>query len=198
MKKLVSKLIIVSAVVMFCSSICLSQQTSTTANVPEGWKKIDANGLFTFYLPENARDTGFSGTEDYYKDYRIGKLAVRFVHEPMSVLAYESREDAFGKGFQESVVEISGEKAFMFSYSQIVKGHKRYYTEIHVGDLPAGRVKLWMQADSARLADLEIAKKIFGTIKFLQPSITPGKSDRSANERGFHPQDLTAGFIVSR
>ncbi len=38
-----------------------------------------------------------------------------------------------------------------------------------VGDLPKVQVKLWMQADSARLADLEIAKKIFRTVEFLKP-----------------------------
>ncbi len=32
-----------------------------------------------------------------------------------------------------------------------------------------GGVKLWMEAESWRPADLEIAKKIFRTVEFLQP-----------------------------
>lgn len=169
MKKLASKLIVLSVVFIVCSPICLSQQTSLNVNIPKDWKKINANGLFTFYLPPNAWDTKFSGIDEFYKEYRIDKLAFRLVYEPMGVLAYENREKAFGKGFQESVLEVNGRKTYMFSYVKIVRGRKRSYTEIHIGDLPKGQTKLYIQADSWRLADLEIAKKIFGTVEFLQP-----------------------------
>jgi hypothetical protein len=169
MKKLVSKLLMVSAALIICSSVCLSQQTTSTVNAPKGWKKINANGLFTFYLPQSAWDTGFSGTEDFYKEYRIGKLRFMFVYNPTSRLSYDKREQAFGKGFQEHVVEITGRNAYLFDYAQNEKGRKRYYTDLYVGDFPNGEVKLWMQADSWRPADLEIAKKILHTVEFLQP-----------------------------
>ena len=40
---------------------------------------------------------------------------------------------------------------------------------MYVGDWPQGHVKLWMQADTARPADIEIARKIFRTVEFLKP-----------------------------
>jgi hypothetical protein len=168
MKELRSKSFMVSAVLIICSSACFSQQASSAASIPHGWKKINANGLFTFYLPQNAWDTGFSGTEDFYKEYRIGKLRFMFVYHPASSLSYDRREQAFSKGFQEQVVEIAGRKAYLFDYMQNERGRKRYYTDLYIGDFPNGEVKLWMEADSWRPADLEIAKKIFRTVEFWQ------------------------------
>jgi hypothetical protein len=168
MKELISKSFMVCAVLIICGSACFSQQASSAASIPRGWKKINADGLFTFYLPQGAWDTGFSGTEDFYKEYRIGKLRFMFVYHPASRLSYDRREQAFGKGFQEQVVEIAGRKAYSFDYVQNERGRKRYYTDLYIGDFPNGEVKLWMQADSWRPADLVIAKKIFRTVEFLK------------------------------
>jgi hypothetical protein len=138
-------------------------------NVPKGWKKVNAEGLFTFYLPPGAWDTGFRGTDDFYREWRIGRIRFMFVYEPMGVLSYDSREKVFGKGFQESAIEIGGRKAYLFDYPLVERGRREYYTDLYVGDFPKGQVNLWMQADSARLADLEVAKKIFRTVEFLKP-----------------------------
>jgi hypothetical protein len=169
MKNLTLKSFVATLALFICSVAVLSQQVSPNVSVPKGWKKINANGLFIFYLPQSAWDTGFSGTEDFYKEYRIGKMRFMFVHKPMSVLSYDRREQKFGKGFQERVVEISGRKAYLFDYVQIEKGRKRYYTDLYIGDFPHGEVRLWMEAESWRPADIEIAGKIFRTVEFLQP-----------------------------
>jgi len=87
----------------------------------------------------------------------------------MSVTSYERRERKFGKGFEESVIEVGGKKAYLFNYVQNQRGRKRYHTDLYVGDFPNGEVELWMRADSWRLKDLEVARRIFRTIKFLQP-----------------------------
>jgi hypothetical protein len=75
----------------------------------------------------------------------------------------------FGSGFKESVVEVGGRKAYLFEYSLIERRRRGYYMELYVGELPKGQVKLWMHSDSARLADLELAKKIFRTVEFIKP-----------------------------
>jgi hypothetical protein len=138
-------------------------------NVPTEWKKVNAQGRFTFYLPPSAWDTGFSGLDEFYKEWRIRRMRFTFVYQPMGSLSYDMREKVFGKGFTESVVEIGGRKAYLCDYSGIEKGRKRYYTDLYVGDWPHGHVRLRMHASSARPADLEIAKKIFSTVEFLQP-----------------------------
>jgi hypothetical protein len=169
MKTLKSKsFLLVIMLLIFCPAY-LGQQSPPNVNAPRGWKKVNAESLFTFYLPPSAWDTGFRGTDDFYREWRIGRMRFMFVFEPMSVLAYDSREKVFGRGFQESVIEIGGRKAYFFEYSLIEKGRTEYYTDLYVGDMPKAQVKLWMQADSARPADLEIAKKIFRTVEFLKP-----------------------------
>ncbi len=167
MKNLISKLFLVSVALIICSSVCLSQ-TSSTANVPSGWKKISAKSYFTFCMPKSGWDIGWSSLEEFYKEYRIGKLRLMFVYEPTMTLAYDRREKAFGKDFREEVVEIAGRKAYLFTYEYKIRGRMRYSTDLYVGDFPNGEVKLWMQADSWYPKDLEVAKKIFGTVEFLK------------------------------
>ncbi|HEX8707590.1 MAG TPA: hypothetical protein VF723_04960 [Pyrinomonadaceae bacterium] len=169
MKTLTSRLFLAFLFLLLCSAASPGGQSSADAGVPKGWKRVDAGGFFTFYLPPHAWDTGFSGTDEFYREYRVGKMRLMFVHRPMSVLAYDKREQQFGRGFQERVVELAGRRAYLFDYVQNEKGRKRYYTDLYVGDFPRGEVKLWMQADSWRPADLEIAKRIFRTVEFLRP-----------------------------
>jgi hypothetical protein len=169
MKKLTVKLFIAIFALLLCWMTSMSQQPNRNVGVANGWKQVNANGLFTFHLPQGAWDTGFSGTEDFYKEYRIGKLRFMFVYHPTSRLSYDAREQEFGKGFREQIIEIDGRKAYLFDYVQNEKGRKRYYTDLYIGDFPHNEVKLWMQADSWRAADLETAKKIFETVRFLQP-----------------------------
>jgi len=169
MRAVKSKLFWLILLLAVCCPISLGRQSPPKLNIPRGWKKVNAEGLFTFYLPPRAWDTGFSGTDDFYREWRIGRMRFMFVYEPMSVLAYDSRERVFGRGFKESVIEIAGRRAYLFDYSRIEKGRREYYTDLYVGELPQGQVKLWMQADSARPADLEIAKKVFRTVEFLKP-----------------------------
>lgn len=149
--------------------ISLVQQSSANENVPEGWKKINAKGLFTFYLPPSAWDTGFMALDEYYQEWRIGRMRFKVVYEPMGWLSYDRRQQRFGTEFKESVIEVGGRKAYLCDYSGLEKGRRRYYTDLFVGEWPQGQVKLWMQADTARPADLEIAKKIFRTVEFLKP-----------------------------
>src|SRR5437867_4133423 len=66
--------------------------------VPAGWKKIDADGKFSFYLPREMRDTGISGTESFHREYTSGTMRLSFDYHPTTVLAYAQRERSLGKG----------------------------------------------------------------------------------------------------
>ena len=169
MKFLTFKLWVLVITLTVCCPIFSGQQSNANVDVPAGWKKISAKGLFTFYLPRSAWDTGFMALDEYYQEWRIGRLRFKVVYEPMGHLSYDRREQEFGRGFTESVIEAGGRKAYLCESSRVVKGRRRYYADLYVGDWPQGQVKLWMQADTARPADLEIARKIFGTVEFLKP-----------------------------
>ena len=168
MKPSISRLLLSFLPILICS-VTSSSQHSPTVTIPGDWSKANAEGFFTFYLPPSAWDTKLFGIDEFYKEYRIGRMRFTCVHEPMSVTSYERRERKFGKGFEESVIGVGGKKAYPFNYVQNQRGRKRYHTDLYVGDFPNGEVELWMRADSWRPKDLEVARRIFRTIKFLQP-----------------------------
>jgi hypothetical protein len=132
-----------------------------------GWKIEKAEGRFTIRLPPSAWDTGLHGIDEFYREWRIGRLRFVLIHEPMGIVSYSKREQEFGKGFRESIIEIGGRKAYLCDYTRKEKGRTRYYTEVFVGDWPNSKVKLWMRGNSSRATDVETAKKIFHTLEFL-------------------------------
>ena len=75
--------------------------TSSSPNaqlpVPSGWRKIDAYGKLSFYLPANMRDTGSRGIENLHGEYTNGRMHLSFDYEPYGYLAYSNRALAFKK-----------------------------------------------------------------------------------------------------
>src|SRR6476469_7007674 len=96
MSPLSHRLIIGIIAFTFCSNIASGNE------IPAGWKKIDADGKFSFYLPPDMRDTGSSGMENYHKEYTNGKLHLSFDYDPIDVIAYPVRPGALGKNLQET------------------------------------------------------------------------------------------------
>ena len=169
MKVLKSKAFLLVIALLACCPSSLGQHSTSHSDVPKGWKMVKAEGRFTIYLPPDAWDTGFTGLDEFYREWRIGRMSFTLIYEPMGFLSFDKREQVFGKGFRESVTEVGGRKAYLCDYTQKEKGRRRYNTDLFVGDWPNGEVKLLMRADSARAADVEIAKKIFRTVEFLGP-----------------------------
>ena len=143
------------------TSIAVAQDSA-----PSGWRKIDADGKFSFYLPPNMRDTGVHSLENYHREYTNGHMQVSFDYEAFFCRAYENRARA-GKDFQEMELQVDGKKAFLFTYqSNDWKNRLWYMAELHVGDLPNCKVILWMTVSSRSPRALETAKTIFRTINF--------------------------------
>lgn len=166
MKTLTPRLFTASLLILACGALSSGRQISSAALAPQGWKKLDAQGFFTFYLPPKARDTGLSGTDEFYKEYRVGAMRFMFVHRPMSVLSYDRREREFGRGFRENVIQIDGVTAYLYHYARREQGRETYYARLYVGDFPHGEVRLWIEAESRRASDIELAERIFRTINF--------------------------------
>lgn len=145
------------------SAVC---QTS----VPDGWRKVDAEGHLTFYLPPDMKQSDVHGIENLYQVYSNGRMKFSFVYEPSSVLAYEERRSQFGEDYQEIKAEVDGRAAFLFIYRrEAEEGRPRTYNaDVYVGDLPKAQVKLWMWASSPNPDDLEIARRIFSSVEFTK------------------------------
>ncbi len=134
--------------------------------VPPGWRKIDAEGKFSFYLPPDMHMSG-TGIENLHREYTNGRINVNFDYEPFGFLGYEKRELAFGKGFQETELQVDGRKAYLFLYQSLDFRKRRIYqADLFVGDLPNHEVLLHMWIICWSQRRIETAKTIFGTIKF--------------------------------
>jgi hypothetical protein len=132
----------------------------------EGWRRVDAEGRLAFYLPPAMKQRDVHGIENLYQEYSDGRLTLSFVYEPMSVLAYTARESEFGKDYREIATEIDGQKALLFIYHRDTAAVRTYHADIYVGDLPKGRVRLWMWARSTNRDDMETAQRIFSSVEF--------------------------------
>jgi len=145
--------------------------TSTSTAVaqdamPAGWRKIDVEGKFSFYMPANMRYTG-RGMENLHGEYTNGRVQVSFDYEAFFCRSYENRARTFGKDFEEIESQLDGKKTFLFVYqSRDWKNRRWYNAEFHVGDLPNCKVILWMTVSSRSPRVIETAKTIFRTIKF--------------------------------
>ncbi|MBA3768267.1 MAG: hypothetical protein H0W99_15075 [Acidobacteria bacterium] len=152
-----------------------AQSALSQTDVPDGWRKIDAEGRLTFYLPPEMKQSNVHGIENLYQVYSNGRLKISLVFEPDGVLAYEERESQFGKDYQEIMTEVDGRPAFLFIYRRETEGPRpqTYNADIYVGDLPRAQVKLWMWASSTSLDDIEIARRIFSSVEFTKDKPTP-------------------------
>jgi hypothetical protein len=152
-----------SGLVAAVNNDLLDAQTS----IPSGWRKIDANGKFSFYLPQNMRETGVVSPENFHREYTNGRMQVRIDYDPHEHLSYSHRAQRFGKDFQEIELQVDGKKSFMFLYQYSDRNNRRTHNaDLYIGDYPKGEVIVFMAVTSRSAQDLETAKTIFQTIKF--------------------------------
>jgi hypothetical protein len=157
----------------FCALLLIvfgSGPTLCQTGVPDGWRRVDAEGRLTFYLPPDMKQADVHGIENLYQVYSNGRLRLSFVYEPDGVLAYEERESQFGKDHQEIRTEVDGRPAYLFIYRREAEEGRpqTHNADVYVGDLPGAQVKLWMWASSPNPEDLEVARRIFSSVEFTK------------------------------
>ena len=143
-----------------------SSNLQAGALVPPGWRRINVDRKFTFYLPPNMRQGNMSGVESLLREYSNGRMRLFFVYEPYSFLAYDARRAGDKRDFRETTIRIASRRATVITYYNEEAGHRTYSAEMYVGDWPNGRVDLFMSASSPDSADLEIAKCVFRSLRF--------------------------------
>lgn len=176
--------------------ILLSSKASICQTAPlQSWQKIDAEGLFTFYLPPDMKKTDMAGVESFLGEYLGSERRFLFVYEPYSYLAYDSRHSEEMEDYQEMETKIGGRKAVIRTYHTTDENayysngssQTTYVAELHVGDWAKGRVELFMSLESKSSDDLEIAKQIFSSVEFPKDKDTRNNSfNPTPRQHGFH------------
>lgn len=152
--------VLVLSILLFVSA-AISQTASTTV-----WQKIDADGLFTFRLPQGFTKTGMTGIENYLGEYYKGETRFLFIHSATASYSYEDRRQPEMQGYQETETQIDGRRANIRIFWLDENGERRYRAELNIGDWPTNDVELYMELESKNPADIEMAKAIFNSVDF--------------------------------
>ena len=136
-------------------------------SVPSGWRRIDVDGKFSFYLPPDMRDTGRGSIENLHREYTNGRMYLSLDYDANFYRAYENRALHFGKDFEEIQLQVDGKKAFVFVYrTKDWKNRRMHIAEFWVGNLPSDEAIMSMSVSSRSPQAMETAKTIFRTVKF--------------------------------
>jgi hypothetical protein len=150
---------VVAMLLLNSVSICQTAQTLD-------WQKMDADGLFTFRLPQGFTKTGMTGVEHYLGEYYKGKTRFLFIYGDTNSNAYDVRREPEMEEYQESETTIDSKQANIRTYSLIQNGGRIYRVELNIGDWANAEVELYMEVESKNPADLEMAREIFNSIDF--------------------------------
>lgn len=138
----------------------------------QNWQKINADGLFTFDLPESFRKTEMTGVENYLGEYRNNETRFLFIWADTASNSFDARRESDMEEYRETKTVVDGRKAYIQTYSRIADNKRRYFAELNVGNWENGDVQLYMKIEGANNLDLVTAKQIFDSIKFLRKCTT--------------------------
>jgi hypothetical protein len=72
------------------------------------------------------------------------------------------------RNLREDAITIDGKQATVRTFLYRFERASLYITELNVGDWRTGHVELYMGMDSPTRADIQTAKQIFRSVKFLK------------------------------
>lgn len=138
-------------------------------SVPEDWKKIDAEGHFTFFLPPGMEKGADRGRDSYVEVYRSADMRVSFDYGQWSNTLKDFAEKP---EYQEVRTKIAGKRAKVVTFYDPESSYEyKYVAAAHFPDVrkipfPIGWGKLTFWANGKGIAEQEIAKQIFHSISF--------------------------------
>lgn len=147
-----------------CESKSQNTTTAGTAKLKEGWKFINADGKFTFHIPENMQKQDIHGIDSCAEEYRDERMRVSFYYGIYSdPLEKYSRKSEY-KDIKE-VISGTAAKIVYFKPKRFASEY-RYYAAVHFPGVEKGKIKLTMIAEFNDEQDWEIARTIFESIYF--------------------------------
>jgi hypothetical protein len=128
------------------------------------WQTINAEGLFTFRLPVGFKQSEM-GIDTYMRGYQRGRARFIFVCGDSASDEYDEQTMRY---VREVPTNVGGKTATVRTFVYKWKRAPVYVTELNVGNWRGGRVELYMGMESPNRADIQTAKQIFRSVKFLK------------------------------
>lgn len=133
------------------------------------WQKIDARGIFTFYIPSELEPQNVQGIDSYVGSFQSPTMRLSFDYGWYSGVPSDQGQ----KGYTKKETQIDEHRAIIISYqldSYATEEGYEYFTAVHfpvtAEDQNGGINKLTMSAFCNTVIDISTAQTIFKTITF--------------------------------
>jgi len=159
MRSHISKLLTISvaAILVVLATTAAAQRADRVR-----WKTINAEGLFTFRLPIDFKQSEM-GIDSFMRGYQRGRARFIFVCGDSASAEYDENTMISAS---EVHTKVDGKGATVRTFLYKWKDAPVYVAELNVGNWREGNVQLYMGMESPARADIEAAKKIFRSVKF--------------------------------
>ena len=155
----------ISSTVTFCVAVTFCLATTTAAAERNNrWKTINAEGLFTFRLPVGFKQSE-TGVDSFMRGYQRGRARFIFVCGDSASSEYDEKNI---RSLREDSITIDGKDATVRTFIYQFPRASLYIAELNVGNWRDGNVELYMAMDSPNRADIQTAKQMFRSVKFLK------------------------------
>ena len=147
-----------------CQSKSQNATTAETPKLKEGWKIINADGKFTFHIPENMQKQDIHGIDSYAEEYRNERMRVSFDYG-----IYSDPWDKYSSEpeYKEIKEVISSREAKIVYFEPKSLGSEyKYYAGVHFPAVQEGGSKLTVVVVFNDENDWETARTIFRSIHF--------------------------------
>ena len=132
--------------------------------LPDNWVKVEVSKFFSFSIPPELKEIKVKGKDSMVGRFESKTMALSYDYGwySDSLKHYTERES-----YKAIETTIDGEKAKIVTLKQKTEDAALgYVAAIHFPKLPNTQSRLTMFARYAGEKELELAKKIFGTVKF--------------------------------
>ena len=132
--------------------------------IPHEWQRIHVKTQFTFFVPPDMKPHVVQAKDSSVGEYRNSNIHLRFDYG-----WYSDPLDNYSRkpGYQEVKVEIDGKRAKVVTFHNTEENEDfKYVAAVHFVRVRDDKTGLTMWADCKGLPEVDIAKRIFGSIKF--------------------------------
>jgi len=149
-----------------CAGLNICSGDEPTRNIPESWVEIEVSKFFSFSIPPELKEIKVKGKDSMVGRFESKTMALSYDYGwySDSLKHYTARES-----YKAIETTIDGKKAKIVTLKQKTEDVALgYVAAIHFPKLPNTQSRLTMFARCAGEKELELAKRIFGTVKFKE------------------------------
>lgn len=187
---------VVGVIILACGVAGGAARAGDSA-MPEGWRRVDAGGFFSFFVPPDLQRSYKGGEDSYVEEYSSQTLHVQFDYGMYSGdLSYPSSHE-----YQATTAVVGGKTAKLATFR--FDGQERwaglaYCAGIHFPDVGPGMWegasrKLTFLACGKTHADQDTAERIFRSIQFTS---RPPEEDEARQDTPQIPPDVQQAIEV--